>query len=412
MPEDAAPARKSPPRLRVVFVDHCAQMSGGEIALLRLLRATASRIDPHVILAEHGPLVAELEAMHVSHEVMELDPQVAEVRKDSLGVSGILRPSNLETLRYVLRLRRRIVDLDPDVVHTNSLKAAVYGGLAGKLARRPTVWHIRDRIARDYLPLAAVVSLHWLGRFLPDAVVCNSHATQQTIRRARHSTVIFNPITHEGPVQGAASERRSGSFSVGVLGRLAPWKGQHVFLRAFAQAFRGKDARALIIGDSLFGEHDYRAQLRELTHELGIEDQVTFTGFQSDVWSKLAELDLLVHCSITPEPFGQVVLEGMVAGVPIIASNEGGPAEIITDGVDGILVPPNDPQGLAAAMTELHGDPKRRKQLAVAGLRTVRRFSPESTAESLTNLYLTVVRRRRRSRRPGAVMASTDAPSS
>ena len=93
-----------------------------------------------------------------------------------------------------------------------------------------------------------------------------------------------------------------------MIARLTPWKGQDVFLRAFAQAFRGTATRAHLVGSAMFGEDEVEGQLRGLAVELGIEHQVDFRGFREDVWAELAQLDIAVHASLTPEPFGQVVL--------------------------------------------------------------------------------------------------------
>ena len=112
----------------------------------------------------------------------------------------------------------------------------------------------------------------------------------------------------------------------GMLGRIAPWKGQDLFLRAFAEAFPGGTERAVIVGTAMFGEEDYERELPALAAELGLDVRVEFRGFREDIWRELAALDVLVHASLTPEPFGQVVLEGMAAGLPVLAPDEGAPA--------------------------------------------------------------------------------------
>src|SRR5262249_23564458 len=113
-----------------------------------------------------------------------------------------------------------------------------------------------------------------------------------------------------------------------------------------------------------------------------------------DIWSELERLDVLVHASVTPEPFGQVILEGMAAAVPVIAARAGGPAEILSDGRTGILFEPNDAVELAAAMVRIQ-DPSLREQLAVAARQEVRRYEPHVVAAELQDLYTTVAERRR-----------------
>ncbi len=375
-------------RLRVVFVDHVARLSGGEIALLRLLPALAADVDVHVVLGEEGPLVARLRERGIDTEVMPLAASVRDVRKESV------RPDRLDPLAlarlppYVLRLSRRFRALDADLVHTNSLKAALYAGAAARLARVPVVWHVRDRIAADYLPSSAVKLVHAAARILPAAVVANSQATLDTLPAHRRGRVLYNPVVPDAVEEVPhRALRAAGTFTIGVVGRLAPWKGQHVFLDAFAQAFRATDVRGRIIGSALFGEDDYARSLREQAERLGISNKVEFRGFRDDIWEELGKLDVLVHCSVTAEPFGQVVLEGMAAGLPVVASSAGGPAELITDGVDGILTEPGDAGELAATLRRLHDDPELRAELGDAGKRRSREFTPERAAQQLLAVY-------------------------
>ncbi len=141
----------------------------------------------------------------------------------------------------------------------------------------------------------------------------------------------------------------------------------------------------------MFGEEAYEERLHALAGELGVADRVEFRGFRDDVRAELAELDVLVHASTTPEPFGQVVLEGMAAGLPVVAAAAGGRAEIVTDGVDGLLVAPGDAAALAAALTRLAADPQLRERLGAAGRRTSLRYAPPVVAAGVREVYARLV---------------------
>ncbi len=376
---------------RVVYVDHVARSSGGEVALVRALSALGSRVDAHVILGEHGPLVDRLREVGASVEVLPMPVAAREVRKDSVRPGTLGLKAVAASLHYVWTLRRRLRELQPDVVHTNSLKAAFYGGVAGKLAGIPVIWHIRDRVAPDYLPTAAVRMVRLGSRIVPDAVIANSHATLRTLPDPRRgvvtNTVVYDPIRRAAPV----ALTREGPFRVGILGRLAPWKGQDVFLEAFARAFPDDDSEAWIVGAAMFGEDGYADALNAQARRLGISDRVVFRGFREDIWAELSQIHLLVHCSLIPEPFGQVVVEGMAAGVPVIAADAGGPAEIITHNVDGILTAPGNVGALAAAMMRIRDDASLRQALVSGGFARVERYSPENTARSLLAVYEAVI---------------------
>lgn len=380
-------------RLRVVYLDHVARLSGGEIALLRLLAALKEHVDAHVILGEDGPLAARLHTMGVAVEVIPLASPIRDLRKERLRPFRF-DPRLLTPLpRYVSRLARTLKALQPDVVHTNSLKAALYGGVAGRLARVPVVWHVRDRIDDDYLPRPAVRLVRLAAEILPTAVVANSQATLATLPRRQQGSVVYNAVVPDPVEQTAAHEQRIRTeLTVGIVGRLAPWKGQDVFLESFAAAFRGSDVRGRVIGSALFGEDEYARSLRRRVEELGISTQIEFRGFREDIWSELADLDVLVHSSVTPEPFGQVVLEGMAAGLPVVATNAGGPAELITDGVDGLLVPTANAPALASALERLRDDRELRRRLGAAARERSRDFTPERTAARMLEIYAAVAR--------------------
>jgi glycosyltransferase involved in cell wall biosynthesis len=374
----------------VAYVGHVAQLSGGEIALLRLIDAL-DEVDAHVILAEEGPLVARLLASRISVEVLPMRERTRDLRKDRVGPGGLPITALLDTATYIFRLARRLGAIQPDLVHTNTLKAGIYGSLAARLARVPAVWHVRDRIATDYLSRPAALLIRALIATLPNGVVVNSKATGATLwsrskRRRAVYALVYDPVTAP-PVQ---VERPPGEpFVVGMVGRVAPWKGQHVFLEAFARAFGHGSEVAVVVGDAMFGEAEaeYGAGLREMTRVLGIADRVDFRGFRDDIWAELAGMDILVHASIMPEPFGQVVVEAMLAGIPVIASAGGGPEEILTDGVNGLLYPAGDIEALAEALQRLRGDDLLRADLSHEGRIRAASFSPQAAASSIMALY-------------------------
>jgi len=379
--------------LRVVCLGHSAQLSGAELALLRLLPHVPG-VTAHNILAEHGPLVGAMREAGLSAEVMPLAERTAKLSRQRVSRRLPVRAA-LDTALYTLRLARRLRQLRPDVVHTNTNKAHLYGGVAARLARVPQLWHVRDRVAPEFMPAPAVAAVRRVVRLLPRAVVANSRSTIATVPGAPlaaegggllRDPVLWDEFTPREPVG-------SGPLLVGMLGRLTPWKGQDLFLDAFAEAFADRpDVRARIVGSALFGEEAYAEELRARAERLGIADRVDFAGFRRDVPAALAELDVLVHASVIPEPFGQVVVEGMAAGLPVVASGEGGPAEVIEDGVDGVLFEPRDPASLASALRRVGQDDALRRRLGAAARETSRDYAPQALGEQLAATYRSVAR--------------------
>ncbi len=465
--------------LRVVYLDHVARLSGGEIALLRLL-PHLRRVNAHVILGEEGPLAARLAQAGISVEVLPIAAAARDVRKDTMRLGGASPAALLSTLAYVARLTLRLRQLRPDIVHTNSLKAGVYGSLAANAAGIPVVWHLRDRIAPDYLPRPAVRFVRGLVDRVADGVIANSAATLATLDAPGRPHPLDapgrphpldapgrphpldapgrphpldapgrpHPLDASGrsrPLDAGARDLSSGYRTIpdlpmppghrstlgapaagtsrrvrrvipdsvepspysrtpeapatpaptfGIVGRIAPWKGQDLFVRAFAAAFPDPGAeRAVIVGAPLFGEEACERDLRALIARLGLAERVQLRGFREDVWSELARIDVLVHASTIPEPFGQVVLEGMAASLPVIAPDEGGPAEVIVNGETGRLFAARSVDALAAAMRALSADPQAREQLGSAARRSIEAYHPTRVGEQLEQVYGEVLRR-------------------
>ncbi len=376
-------------RWRVVYVDHTAALSGGELALSRMLGALQGDVDATVVLGEDGPFAQRLRAQGIATEVLAMAPEVRDTNRFEVGRRLPLKRV-VGAIGYSVRLARRLRQLRPDLVHTNSLKGCLYGGIAARLAGVPVIWHVRDRIADDYLPRSAIHVVKAFGRVVPQAMIFNSEATRDAMDLPRRpSAVIPSPVIYDsvdGADRGllAASD---GNLRIGILGRLARWKGQDVFLRAFAQAFPDGGAVAYVIGSAMFGEDDYERELRKLVAGSGVADRIEFLGFRDDVARVLGELDVLVHASIVPEPFGQVIVEGMAAGLAVIATDAGGPRETITHDVDGLLVPPADVDALVLVLQGLADDPSWRKRLGDAGRLRARDFGPEKVASSVLGVY-------------------------
>lgn len=389
--QNASRPRRCEDRIRVVYLDHVAQLSGGEIALLRLL-PHLDRVDAHVILAENGPLVARLHQASISVEVRELAPRTQALRKERIHRGGVPWRAVADVALYVLRLTRHLRRLRPDLVHTNSLKAGVYGSLAGRLAGVPVVWHVHDRISEDYLPRPAVVLVRWMTRRVAH-VIANSESTLATLDTERDAVVISSMLPGLRAPPAARTRDPTVAFRCGMVGRIAPWKGQELFLRAFSEAFPDGRETAVVIGAALFGENEYDDALRELVCALALDGRVEFRGFRTDVWAELGGLDILVCASLTPEPFGQVVIEGMAAGVPVIAPNAGGPAEILAHDETGMLFTPGDAGSLARCLRSLRDDPARRDRLVAAAYLEVSKYSPDTVAEEIHDVYARTLER-------------------
>jgi len=188
--------------------------------------------------------------------------------------------------------------------------------------------------------------------------------------------------------------------TVAVVGRLVPWKGQDLFLRAMRKVVDFvPHAQGLIVGEPESFSLDYGDQLRKLRSELGLDAAIRFVDHITDMALVYAAIDLLAHTSVTPEPFGRVVIEAMACGLPVVTPAEGGGREIVVDGVTGRHVEPRDADALAAAILDLLGDPGKARAIGAAGRERVRQlFSLDRLVAEMTALYREISPERQHSR--------------
>ncbi len=375
--------------LRVLYIDHTAKLGGGEIFLLNLLLVLQDNITPVVVLFEDGPLKTELERRNIEVHIFKASNALVTSRKESLArVSPELIQRGISSVNTALRLSQLIMKLNVDLVHTNNLKACLIGGVAARLARKPLVWHVHDRISADYLPQSMVSLVRTMVKVMPTAVVANSVSTLATLNL---STSKRNTVIYPGVKVGEPPVHRSWNqpVRIGIVGRISEWKGQHIFLEIASRVLKVYPATEwVIVGAALFGEDSYSEQLKARAAEPDLKGHVIFRGFQSDVVTEMRSLDIVMHCSISPEPFGQVITEAMVLQKPVIATGAGGVLEIIEDRQSGLLVEMGDIQDAVGAVKMLLANPLIAKVLGENGRhRVLEHFTIQQSAIATLELY-------------------------
>jgi glycosyltransferase involved in cell wall biosynthesis len=188
----------------------------------------------------------------------------------------------------------------------------------------------------------------------------------------------------------------AGTVRVGLVGTFARWKGHATFLAALARVPRHMPLRAYIVGGALYqtqGSQFTADELRALAAKHGVSERVGLTGFVERPETALRALDIVVHASTEPEPFGLVIVEAMACARPVIVSHAGGAAEIVTPDVDALIHPPGDVEALAARIMSLASDADLRRRLGSAGRATAERsFARRRLAEQITPIYRSIAR--------------------
>ena len=368
--------------LLIAFVDHIAENGGAELALRRVLEN-----------GEHVALIAPAAQSDSTDAFANLPDGIRTDRTGPQHVgrsadSGLLSPLRLAVtlMRSTSSLRRSPVWRDADVVVANTTRSSVYVALASLIGRRrkPYVVHLRDIIEPEALGSVAVALMRKLVLPHAAAVVANSHASLRAVQSyLRPGTPTLVCASPAGLKVGSAKVLRSGLSRVGMVARIDPWKGQHLLLRAFAEAFATGETTLVFAGGPAFGHAEYLRELRILAGELGIAERVVFLGHVDDVPEVIDSLDVCVQASTRPEPLGQNVLQYLSAGRVVIVSGEGGPVEWVRTGENGLTFTPRDHVDLARRLKEVADDSALRERLAQAAATTPGLMSDADVAQTI-----------------------------
>lgn len=388
--------------MRVLYLNHTSRVSGGELSLLALLKGLPGSVDA-LVACPPGDLADRAGEAKVDVESIT-------------GTDGSLSPHPIRTPRALAEMARAAGEVrklaartDAEVLHANSIRAGLIAVAAGR-GRVPVVAHVRDCLPPG--PLSAATKTV-LAR--ADVLIANSKYTKSALGRAgRGARVIYNPVDlsqFDDPEHRRQEARDRLGLGEGpvltVIAQITPWKGQVDAIEAAAKlASEFPGLRLLLVGSAKFdspstrhNNQSYLRQLHQLAAARGLEEAVVFTGERSDIPQVLAATDIVLAPS-WEEPFGRSIVEAMAAGVPVLATDVGGPAEILGPGENGpgIVLPPKQPKAWSEMIRVLLKNPHQLSEMGRVGTRTAReRFGIERHAREVVGLYeeLTSARNRR-----------------
>ena len=304
---------------------------------------------------------------------------------------------------YIARLARIILKEKVDIVHVNNGMCNTEPIIAAILTGRKYIVHFHgvekpglvQRLLMNHVHKLIVIS-----QFLADALSENGFPRDRMV-------VIPNPYQEshalnnggsigENSMVGNENEELRAKYKLkqedkvfAIVGRIVRWKGHIEFLHAaFIILQAVPDAKALIVGDFSDGNITYQDQIQQMIDDSEFGDRITMTGYVKDVGSMYAIMDVCVHTSIEPEPFGLVIIEAMANSVPVIASDLGAPKEIIADSINGYIVSPKSPQKIADAVIRLLEDDEQREKMGESALKHVQQhYNDKDYAQAVENIY-------------------------
>ena len=393
--------------MRLTFLSTSGHLGGAEASLrdvLASLRQARPTWTLTLVAPRDGRLVSEVRRNGVETVVLPFPPALARFGERGSASGGgraaaSLVHAALATPGYLIRLWATLRAQRADVIHANGLKAHLLAA-AAKPAGTALLWHMHDYLQRR--PLSARLLRRLAGRC--DAVLANSESVAQDVRGVLGArvavSVMYNGIDldrfrPEGPMVdldelAGLPAAAAGVVRVGLVAVMAQWKGHGLFLEALARLPPDGPVRGYIVGGPIYDTEASQHQLEELrarARALGLEGRVGFTGFVDAPEHAMRALDVVVHASTEPEPFGLVIAEAMACGRAVIASRAGGAAEIVEDGVDGLSFSPGRADQLASAIARLAADRDQRRRLGDAAGRHAVRFDRRRLADTLVPLY-------------------------
>ena len=408
--------------MRIVYLSPCGQLGGAEKSLLDIfagVRADKPSWSLRLIVAEDGPLVARSNALGVPTTVVPFPAALARIGDAGAGGpaghqqtrGSLLREMFLTgpaTFAYVRKLRRTLREFLPDVIHSNGFKMHILG-LWARRPDVPIIWHVHDYVSarpmmthllRRYSKHCALVIANSRSVAADVKKVCGNRVTVQTIYNgvdlesfAPHGSALdLDALSGLPPANGE-------TVRVGMLATMARWKGHETFLRALALVPENLPVRGYVAGGALYqtnGSQHSLTELQQLADQLGVSHRVGFTGFVGEAAAAMRALDIVVHASTQPEPFGLVIAEGMACGRAVIVSEGAGATELITVGTDALGHASGDAETLAGCIVRLATDSVLRTRLGKAArIRAEHRFDRAHLATQLIPLYRSVAATRK-----------------
>jgi glycosyltransferase involved in cell wall biosynthesis len=396
--------------MRLLYLSPSGSMGGAERVLLDLM-GLVRRARPAwpigLIAAQDGPLVDESRRLGVRTTLLPFPRAFARMGDAGLtgpgawsGLAGRAALGSISLLGYRRRLKQAIDVFAPDIIHSNGFKMHLLSAVT-RPDRAALIWHMHDYLGAR--PLASRLIRRFAGRC--DAIVAVSASVAADIREQLgedvHVRTIWNAVDTtrfrpDGPkldldALAGLPPATPGIIRIGLVATFARWKGHALFLQALQSLGGRYNIRGYVVGGPVYetdGSQCSLAELRAVASGMGLSTSVGLTGFVKDSAPALRALDVVVHASTAPEPFGLVVAEAMAAGRPLVVSQGGGVAELVKSGQTALTYPQSDGEALTRQIERLIQDPHARRQLGEAArAAAVEQFDQARMSADMLSLY-------------------------
>jgi len=411
--------------MKLCYFNLLSQIGGAERSLLTMLAAVREAdadASLHLICGSEGPLCDEARKIGVDVTIVDMGQRATGIG-DSQATGTLGKAVTLIRLMLAIpayraglrRLRACLNALAPDLIHSNNLKTHLMLAQC-KYAGAPIVWHLHDyisnrslirrllqrqtRSASHALAVSESVKQDW-SRVMPDLAI-GALYNAVDIKR-------FSPQAVDGSFLDRLATTSTGRpvpatlsdpIRIGLVATYAKWKGHDIFIQAAArlpERLGNRNVLFYIVGGPIYATAGSQWSARELSAQItaaGLDQRMRLVPFQADTADVYRALDVVVHASTRPEPFGLTIVEAMACGKAVISAAAGGAAELVENEVSAMTVAPGDIDALSVALARLAGDGSLRERLGGQAVQAVRmRFSPTHLGRALSSLYKGLIAR-------------------
>lgn len=391
---------KPPPGKKTILYVHAnnRDIGGADFCLFKLAsQLDKKRYRPVVCLGQKTAVQGLYEKEGIATHVIDMERIKKSINPFYLLKLMVKFFFTVKILRGVIRKEK------VDIVHGNDL-LDIYGPVAAFFEKKPATQYVRWILESPLWLKTLITSLVYR---LNNGVMTVSDGVAKEMFFSKgavlprvatfYDWIDMKKVGHhktEGDLRSEFGLSESTPL-VGCVGRLEHWKGQEVFIRAAARVLKKMpSARFLVVGGEVQGRgrQSYGDHCKALARDLGIANQVIFTGQRSDIAHVMSSFDVFVHASVTPDPLPGVVMEAMACRTPVVGANAGGVPEEMTDKKTGLLYRPGDPDQMAKKISWLLTHPDEAKRMGEAGYHRINtKFEKQRLCKQIETCYETMM---------------------
>jgi len=347
----------------ILFIDQFANIGGGQKVLLQTIGALdRNKYEPMVCLPSLGELSDRLKSMSIKTLFLPIGNYSAGKKNVFDLLNYFTRGAILLPLTMFLIKKNKI-----KLLYLNGPRTFLWGTIAANLMGVPVIWHLHSILrGAEKNVCVRILEKH------VDKILAVSQAVKNSLGPSNKNIVIIYNCVNE-IVNASVRERHLNNDStkiIGYIGQLAKWKGIEDYIQAAAIVARSiKNIEFWIIGDALFDnkrEKQYKTKLINMVREVNLTGKIIFKGRIKEINEIMPNLDIVIVPSIETEPFSLAMIESMGAEKIVIASNHGGPSEIIKNNITGLLFTPGNYKELAGKITDVIINPNKYKTMGQA----------------------------------------------